>query len=271
MLLNWINKLDRKFGRHYIHNLMGIIIAGSAAVYIIDYVTGMGLYGMFFLSPQLVMQGEIWRLVTFVFAMDPGNIVFAAFSFYFYYLAGNALENEWGGFKFNLYYLFGMLTTIIIMFTTKFPFADASYINLSLFLAYAKLYPNTEFLLFFFLPIKAKYLGYINWALILLGIAQGVVKLSIPLILLNIIPIVSYLIFFAGNNYREAKMRSSSVIRMKDYKRKINSVKKSYTHKCTVCGITDVDDPDMEFRYCSRCNGKHAYCEKHILDHEHIK
>ena len=97
MLLNWINKLDRKFGRYYIHNLMGIIIAGSAAVYIIDYVTGMGLYGMFFLSPQLVMQGEIWRLVTFVFAMDPGNIVFAAFSFYFYYLAGNALENEWGG------------------------------------------------------------------------------------------------------------------------------------------------------------------------------
>ena len=272
MLLNWINKLERKFGRHYIHNLMGIIIAGSAAVYIIDYVTNSRmLYSMLFLSPQLIMQGQIWRLVTFVFTMNPGNIVFAAFTFYFYYLAGNALENEWGGFKFNLYYLFGMLATIAVMFITGFPLADASYINLSLFLAYAKLYPDTEFLLFFFLPIKAKYLGYFNWALIIFGIGKGALNLSIPIILLNIIPIISYLIFFSKSNYREAKMRSSSVIRMKDYKKKINSVKKSYNHKCTVCGITDLDDPDMEFRYCSRCNGKYAYCEKHILNHEHIK
>ena len=212
MLLNWINKLDRKFGRYYIHNLMGIIIAGSAALFIIDYVLKTNIRSMLYLEPALVLQGQIWRLVTFVFVMNPGSIVFAVFAFYFYYIAGNALEYEWGGFKFNLYYLVGMISAIVISF-----------------------------------------------------------NFSIQGILINLVPVINYLLFFGASNYREKKMRNSSVIRMKDYKRKINSVKKSYTHKCTVCGITDVDDPDIEFRYCSRCNGKHAYCEKHILDHEHIK
>lgn len=270
MLLNWINKLDRKFGRHYIHNLMGIIIAGSAALFIIDYVLKTNIRSMLYLEPALVLQGQIWRLVTFVFVMNPGNIVFAVFAFYFYYIAGNALEYEWGGFKFNLYYLVGMISAIVISFITMSS-VTADIINLSLFLAYAKLYPNAEFLLFFILPIKAKYLGYFNWAIIILGVLQSIINFSIQGILINLVPVINYLLFFGASNYREKKMRNSSVIRMKDYKRKINSVKKSYTHKCTVCGITDVDDPDMEFRYCSRCNGKHAYCEKHILDHEHIK
>ena len=163
-----------------------------------------------------------------------------------------------------------MISAIVISFITMNS-VTADIINLSLFLAYAKLYPNAEFLLFFILPIKAKYLGYFNWAIIILGVLQSIINFSIQGILINLVPVINYLLFFGASNYREKKMRNSSVIRMKDYKRKINSVKKSYTHKCTVCGITDVDDPDMEFRYCSRCNGKHAYCEKHILDHEHIK
>ena len=161
MLLNWINKLDRKFGRHYIHNLMGIIIAGSAALFIIDYVLKTNIRSMLYLEPALVLQGQIWRLVTFVFVMNPGSIVFAVFAFYFYYIAGNALEYEWGGFKFNLYYLVGMISAIVISFITMNS-VTADIINLSLFLAYAKLYPNAEFLLFFILPIKAKYLGYFN-------------------------------------------------------------------------------------------------------------
>ena len=268
-VLNWINKLDRKFGRHYIHNLMGMITVISAALFIIDYALQTNLREMFYLNPALVLKGEVWRLVTFIFVMDPGGIVFAVFAFYFYYMAGNALEYEWGGFKFNVYYFVGMISAIVISFITM-KGVTADIINLSLFLAYAKLYPNTEFLLFFILPIKAKYLGYFNWAIIILGILQSVIGFNIQGVLINLIPVINYLLFFARSNYREQRIRNSSVIRMKDYRRKINSAKKSYTHKCTVCGITDVDDPDMEFRYCSRCNGKHAYCEKHILGHEHI-
>ena len=70
---------------------------------------------------------------------------------------------------------------------------------------------------------------------------------------------------------KERKARKNNVIRMKDYKKKMNANKKPYTHKCTVCGITDIDDPDMDFRYCGECDGKHAYCSKHIKNHKHIK
>lgn len=267
--LNWLDKLDRKFGRHYIHNLMGILIAGSAAVYIIEYVFRIGLYNYIYLDPQLVMQGEVWRLVTFVFVLLPGNIYFAAFAFYFYYIAGKALENEWGGFKFNIYYLVGVLATIVVSLLTKYPITD-NPVNLSLFLAYAKLYGENELNLFFLLPIKVKYLGTFNWILIILNIINALMARSIGALLLALVPIINYLLFFSRSNYRYTKMRTGSVIRMKDYKKKVNSVKKEYTHKCTVCGITDIENPDMEFRYCSKCNGKHAYCSKHIMDHTHI-
>ena len=266
--MNWLNKLDRKFGKHYIHNLMGIIIAGSAAVFLVDTVFGIGLIDMLALVPSRVMKGEVWRLVTFVFAMPGMSLIFAVFTLYFYYMAGNALENVWGGFKFNVYYLVGMITTIAVSFLTGMP-ATGTAINLSLFLAYAKIYPDVELLVFFILPIKIKILGYLNWAIILLYALKYLIAGSIGGVILTLVPIVNYLLFFAGSNYRETKMRTGSVIRMKDYKRKINSVKKEYTHKCAVCGITDVDDPDMEFRYCSKCSGKKGYCEKHILNHEH--
>ena len=274
--MNWLNKLERKFGRHYIPNLMGIITAGSAAFFLLSFIVSKDFSSYFTLNPEKILEGQIWRLITFIF-VTPGASMLYAFSIYFYYIAGSSLENVWGGFKFNVYYLVGIISAIIIAFVNYFVFGvtsialAATIMNLSLFLAYAKIYPDAEILLFFVIPVKIKYLGYLNWFIIIASVLKSLVILDIGGALFTIVPVISYLIFFLKSNYRQTKMRTGSVIRMKDYKKKVNSAKKSYVHKCVTCGITNVDDPDMEFRYCSKCNGKHCYCTKHILDHIHVK
>lgn len=285
--MNWLNKLERKYGKYYIQNLMLIVTMGSAAFYLFSMVFGTGFLEYFILDPSKVLQGQIWRLVTFVFVTPSSSVLFM-FTIYFYYIAGSSLEHIWGEFKFNVYYFVGILSTIVVAFISYFLLRSslssslnlfvsyyqnivyaATLMNLSLFLAYAKIYPDAEIYLFFILPIKIKWLGYANWAIIGLTIIKGIINSNIVGILFTIVPIINYLLFFAKSNYRQTKMRTNSVIRMKDYKKKINSGKKAYIHKCEVCGITNEEDPDMEFRYCSKCNGKHCYCEKHILNHEH--
>ncbi|NLK95795.1 MAG: hypothetical protein GX275_11530 [Clostridiales bacterium] len=283
--MNWINKLERKFGKYYIPNLMLIITMISSGVYICGMVFGSSFYNYFLLDPSKIMNGEVWRLITYIF-ITPSNSILYVFTIYLFYLAGSSLEREWGEFKFNIYYLFGIVCTIVVGFINYFLLINGSgtsisnyvsnivlastVMNLSLFLAFAKIYPDFELLLFFIIPVKIKYLGYINWGVIILKLIRDlIINRDIGGALFTIVPIINYLLFFGGNNYRNAKMRRNSVIRMKDYKKKLNSTKKTYIHKCEVCGITNEDDPDMLFRYCSKCVGKHCYCEKHILNHEH--
>ena len=270
--MKWLDKLQRKFGKFYIPNLMWGVIILSAASYIITYFfLGTTFLNKLVLDPDAVMKGEIWRLVTFVIIPPITNIIGAFFTLYFDYIAGVSLEEEWGEFKFNVYFFVAMIVSIIFSFVTGVPLTGAA-ITTSIFLAFAKLFPHFKVLLFFIIPLEVRWLGYLAWATILFGMIKGAVNGSIISICAAALPIVNYLLFFGKSFVREKKMRAGSVIRMSDYKKKTRVVeKRGYTHKCTVCGITDVDDPDMDFRYCSKCNGKHAYCEKHIKNHTHIE
>ena len=264
--MSWIDKLERKIGKYYIRNLMWIIVIGSTATFLINEFINPGFNTMLSLIPYKVMQGEVWRLITFVFVM-PMALIFAVFVLYFYYMMGTSLDYEWGGFKFNLYYFIGMIATIVVSLVTKFP-ATGLALNLSIFLAYAKLYPDMEILIYFILPIKIKYAAYLTLAFILYSAGKNLVYGSIGGAVIALVPLVNYLLFFMKTNYKSVKTKKASVIRMKDYKKKV-AKNKAYAHKCAVCGITDKDDPNMEFRYCSKCSGKKAYCEKHIFNHEH--
>lgn len=287
--MNWINKLERKFGKHYIKDLMIIITIGSAAFYLCAMVFGTGFLSYFNLDPGKILQGQVWRIITFLF-VTPSNSVLYIFTIYFYFIAGSSLERVWGEFKFNIYYFISVICTIFVAFISYFLYKNginlnvsnamqyynnlymaATTMNLSLFLAYSKIYPDAQVLLFFIVPIKIKYLGYINWAIIALDLIKCIVNVNISGILFVLVPVVNYFIFFGKNNYREGKMKANSVIRMKDYKKKVNAGKKYYIHKCEVCGITNEEDPDMEFRYCSKCNGKHCYCANHIFNHKHVE
>lgn len=272
--MKWLDKLERKFGKIYIPNLMLTVIGLSAVVYIITFVIlgNLGYINKLILYPGYVMNGEIWRLVTFLFIPPlSGNILIVAITFYFQYFIGVTLEREWGEFKFNVYFFVGAICTIIVSFLTNMP-ATGSAITLSLFLAFAKLFPEYTILLFFILPIRMKWLGYLAWATIALECLKSLLSGNILGIIFALVPVLNYILFFGVSNYRDTKMRSKSVIRMSDYRRDLKKAeKRGYRHKCTVCGITDADDKNMLFRYCSKCKGNHAYCEKHIHDHEHIE
>lgn len=258
--VNILDTLERKLGRHFgIPNLMLYIIYGNVITFILDLI-GIRISYYLALIPSLVMQGQIWRLVTFIFVAPSINPLFAIFFFYLYYMIGNTLERQWGTFRFSLYYGIGMLGVILASFTTG-SIGTSDYLNLSLFLAFATLFPDMQFLIMFIIPVKIKWLAALDIAFLLyLFIIGGLgTRVLIVLSLLNVILFVSSkLITNQKQHKRRKKFETSS--------RVIDDVP---FHRCTVCGITEKDDPKMQFRYCSQCNGTHEYCMNHLHNHEH--
>lgn len=265
--MKFLDRMERKFGKFAIKNLMTYIISANAIFYVLIYVLGnTKLLNLMILIPERVMNGEIWRLITFVFIPPSTSILWIVFTLYFYYLVGSELESHWGSFKFNIYYLCGIIGTIIGTFIGGSIGMGATFINLSLFLAFAKLYPDFELLIFFVLPVPMKILAWIDWFYIIYNI---VVSPSNAMRIAAIFAVLNYLLFFGKDIIKNLKPKKN-VTKKRDFK-VIRNTEKPYVHKCTVCGITENDDPDMEFRYCSKCSGAREYCMKHIRDHEHIQ
>lgn len=187
---NHINyDLERKLRRYTISDLMKTIVIGQGIVYILMYVwpsLGYQLYSMMTLSRSAILRGQIWRLVTFVFAPPASSPLFVLFALYFYYMIGSGLERRWGKVKFNLYYGIGMLCAIVACLLTGH--ADNTYLNLSLFFAYAAMYPNEEVYLFGILPIKMKYLAVLDALIYLRAFIAGPwsSRVTIVLCLLNV-------------------------------------------------------------------------------------
>ncbi|MDR3239627.1 MAG: hypothetical protein LBT44_06020 [Clostridiales bacterium] len=160
----WLLSLERKISRYAIHNLMLYIVIGMGAVYVLNLFLSQGLsinlqYWLMF-DRQAILHGQIWRLIGFIFLPPSASLLFIFFSLYFYWMVGSALEREWGAYKFNLYYLCGMLGTMLAGLITGY--ATNVYINLSLFLAFAILFPDFQILIFFVLPVKVKYLALLD-------------------------------------------------------------------------------------------------------------
>lgn len=262
--MNIWDKLERKFGKFYIPNLITYVILFNALIYIMMYTSfGKGSIANLVLVPDLVLKGEVWRLLTFIFIPPMTSPLFIVFALYFYYIAGSSLERELGGFKFNVYYFLGVLSTIVISFLTDTP-ATAAYINLSLFLAFAKIDPNFEVLFLFIIPVKVKHLAMLNWVIIIWNLLT-VNSLGGKLLVLA--PVINYLLFFGKNILTRTVSTSKNHYRKKSFENKMK--KSAYRHKCEVCGITDSEDTNMEFRYCSKCSGNKCYCINHIKNHEH--
>lgn len=217
--MKWFHKLERKFGRYAIHNLMTYIIVVNAVVYALTMmVPQSNLYAKFVLDPALVLQGEVWRLVTFLFLPPSSHPVWIVFTLYFYYLVGSNLENQWGSFRFNLYYLIGILGTIAAAFIgfafTGYGVVTTEHLNLSLFLAFAYLFPNFELLLFFILPIKVKYIAWFNWAFIVFSMIFN----PLPMKLAAIASVVNYFIFFGSELISTLKLRRQTYKNRKRFK-----------------------------------------------------
>ena len=282
-LSNGIDNFCARHPRFGLNNLMMYIITGNVAVYLFALLDSSGSF-LLNLSFNLdfILKGQIWRLFTYIFLPVSTSLFGFIVTLYFYYVIGNILEQVWGTPKFNLYYLFGIILStfcgvvISLIWDIGYLGLSSFYINMSLFFAYATLYPDNIVLLFFILPIKIKYLALLDAVIFIVNI----VGLPFPLNLIPVVAILNYLIFcfddlryyFKRNvNTNKARYSKQSVNFREETRQaeKENSTK-PYRHKCAVCGRTDTDYPDLQFRYCSRCAGYHCFCEDHINNHIHF-
>ncbi len=203
--MNFLNKLERRLGGVCLRNLMLIIVVGQFAVYAADMLfPAYNILSYLFLSRELVLSGQVWRLLTFVFIPPEQNVLFIVIVLYMYYMIGGALENEWGSFKFDVFYFIGIVGIWISALITGS--GTNTYLNLSLFFAFAILYPNYEFMLFFIIPIKAKWLAAADavlYAVSFVLCGSWAVRASILFSLLNII------IFFGPTFVRYIKQQQS--------------------------------------------------------------
>ena len=267
--------------RFGINNLMLFVVFGTLAVWLLGAMdtTGRLEYYLGF-DANAVLHGEVWRLITFIFIPQSSGLWLLLF-LYFYYFIGSALERQWGPGRFTIYYLMGMLMTVIYGFITYFVTGrsyamTSNYINLSMFFAFATLFPDNMVLVFYIIPIKIKWLALVDALYFVYAIFSD---LGSGMGMMSFLPLVAMLNYFlfCGDTLMQmirpgSRQQRAKTINFKREARKINHEQKTrgYTRKCAVCGRTDTDYPDLEFRYCSRCVGVHCFCQDHINNHVHF-
>lgn len=290
---NWLDRFARKHSRFGIPELMRYIVIGNAAVYLLDQFSKGLCTSLFGFWPGLILKGQIWRLVTFLIVPEPMSLIWFAVSLFFYYYLGTTMEREWGTAKFTLFYLCGALLTALAGFISGFFLGNIQYafsspivtmgsVNFSLFLAFATLYPDAQLRLYFIIPVKAKWLAIFYVAFTFVNIffmSPASLALMLPVTLPPVLAsLLNYAIFFWSDliswlgrlTGRIRHQTSRQTINFKAARRHAQE-KKGYLHKCAVCGRTDTDNPGLEFRYCSKCNGYYCYCMDHINNHVHIQ
>ena len=275
--------LDRFCSRHPrfgIPNLMMYVVIGNLLVYILMMFSNAAAISFLYFDLAGLLRGEIWRIITFIFVPSSTNPMLLVLSLYFYYWIGSTLERQWGTAKFTIYYVSGVLLTVLgtvlasLLSGVYFlPAIGADYVNLSMFLAFAVLFPNVQVLLLFVIPVKMKWLAWLDVALFALGIVQSIAAKSIIGVVLPIVALLNFGLFIWPEvryfAQRKQYQHSRQTVQFKKAVR-AQQEQKGYHHKCCVCGKTDADYPDMQFRYCSKCAGYHCYCQDHIFNHVHF-
>ena len=293
--MNQHNGLRRKLEKYAIPNLTLYLIICYGIGYLMQYLVPAG-YQYLMLDPFLVLKGQVWRLVTWILIPpDSSNIFFVLITLYLYYSLGGLLERIWGTYKYNVYLFSGLLFTILgafvlcgysvlmgaepTMYTGLYLLNNGSavyfgqfstyYINMSIFLACAASIPDVQVLLMFLFPIKVKWIGIVYGIILLVNCIQGGIATWIVVIL----SLLNFLVFFLRS---KGKMHLSvgQIKRQQEFHQKMRAAgqtKGITRHKCAICGRTELDGDDLEFRFCSKCNGNYEYCQYHLFTHEHVK
>ena len=291
MKMKFLDKLERKFGRYAIQNISLMLIICYAFGYAIQFVNA-DFLNYLTLNPYLILRGQIWRLITWILIPPSDFGIFTILTLYFYYWIGTTLERTWGTFRYNVYLLSGMLFTIlgafvllaysyavfapqIAMIGSRAFFTDGIgyffrafstyYVNLFIFLAFALTFPDMQVLLFFIIPIRIKWLGILDAIMtVYTFFASGIAyKIIIGASLLNVV------VFFLATRDR-VQMSPKQIRRRQVYRQEVKKGTGITRHKCAICGRTEKDG-DLEFRFCSKCDGNYEYCQDHLFTHEHVK
>ena len=283
--MKFIDKLERKFGRFGIPNLTIYMIV----CYVIGYalmIVNPGILNWLSLEPAYILRGQVWRLVTWVLypPSTSGVLWFAIAVLFFYYPIGTSLERTIGTFKYTLYILSGVIFTILGAFILYFLLGgnvlvgnvfSTYYISLSTFLAYAMCYPDMQVLLMFIIPVKMKWMAIFYVVIVVYEMIQYIMAgyLVIPIVA----SLLNFIIFYFGTkdfsryNPKEVHRRNEFRRAMEPQGRMKSGSGSVTKHKCAICGRTELDDPNLEFRFCSRCNGNYEYCQDHLFTHTHVK
>lgn len=271
--MNWLQKLERKFGRYALQNLPLYIVILYAVGVVLEIMSPGISVNFLALNPFMIIHGgQFWRIFTFLLTPPSTSIIFIIFVLLFYYSIGQSLVQVWGAFRFNMYVLIGVVGTILaaflVYFVTGSPYIymDTYYLNLSMFLAYAAIFPEMSVYLYGIIPIKVKWLGIIDGIYLLYMFIVGGLGTRIGIIvsMLNFL-----LFFFSTRDYRRISPREFK--RKQKFKKSVQTGAGQARHRCAICGRTELDDPSLEFRYCSKCNGNYEYCKEHLFTHTHVK
>lgn len=282
-LSRWLSRFCYKHPNFSIPGLMKYIAAGNVIVYLLTLLSNGAFAQLVTFVPQRIFQGEVWRLVSFVFVPMAFEPIYFILSVMLYYFLGSQLEQAWGSTRFTVYYVFGVVLTALtglLMFLSPslrgHGVVNMHYVNMSLLLAFSTLYPEAQFLVLYIIPIKAKWLAWFDAALIIFDIFSCLGQGQYLLALVPVVALLNYLLFFwddlmeaAGRKAKHRSVANHRTIDLKTARKQME--KQGYLHKCAVCGVTDRDNPNMEFRYCSKCNGYYCYCAEHINSHVHVQ
>ena len=274
--LNWLDKLEKKFGRFAIPNLtmylIGAYIIGFGIYYFLP-----GLFKWLTLEPYFILRGQVWRVISWVLVPPSGSLISIIFIVLLYYSLGTALERAWGTFRYNVYIFSGILFTVIGAFALYFiagtgmigygGLFSTYYINMSIFLAFAVSYPDMELLLYFIIPIKMKWMAIVYAVFILYDFIAGnfISRVTIAASLLN------FVVFSLSTKKGYSPKQQMRKKKYQKQSRPHMTYSNGARHRCAVCGRTELDDPNLEFRFCSKCNGNYEYCQDHLFTHEHVK
>lgn len=291
-------KFEKKYGRYAIKNLSLYLIMGYVIGYVIEYINP-NMYAFMTFDPYMVLHGQIWRVITWLLIPPEDFSIFTIIMLILYYQLGQGLERAWGAYRYNIYMFSGFLFTIIgaialyiiygglyaqgvdeayrVLSTVIGSNVSTYYINMSIFLAFAATYPNEELLFYFLIPIKIKWFGILYGVYIVFDIVQAFKYYPrVQAVIVTVLIVVSLLNFLlymiVGRNGR--RMNPKHVKRRYQYNQSIKKAEQVHyeggaRHKCAVCGRTELDDPTLTFRYCSKCSGNREYCQEHLFTHTH--
>ena len=287
-----MSNFERKFGKYAIRNLTIILIGCYAIGYIMAYVNWDFLNFLTLDVHKILMKGQVWRVISWILVPPESFDIFTLIMLFFYYSIGTTMERTMGTYKYNVFIFRGILLTVVgaflcyglcqliygvilkdvdpgyvqMLFESTAYLFSTYYINMSIFLAFAIVYPEMQVLLMFVIPIKVKWLGILD--LVLLGYSFVVgdifTKFAIGAALVNVA-----IFFFTVRSL--SHLRPKQIKRRVEFHQKVQKAQGLTKHKCAICGQTEQDDPSLEFRFCSKCNGNYEYCSKHLYSHEHVK
>ena len=302
-----MSKFEKKFGKYAIKNISLALIMCYACGYLISWINP-SFFNYLTLNPyEILFHGQVWRLVTWLIVPPESFSFFTLIMLYFYYSLGTTLERTWGTYRYNVYLFLGMIFTAVgafvlmgysylfeaeavalygaenyfAVFASRF---STYYVNMSIFLAFASTFPNMQVLLLFLILIKVKVLGIIYGVMLVYqfvtGYGNGLISyggMVMPAQLLTIgdrfvigASLLNFVVFFLTGRSM-IHMSPKQVKRRQEFKREVKKTVRVTRHKCAVCGRTEETNPELEFRFCSKCEGNYEYCQDHLFTHTHVK